>query len=134
MKTNERETKMNQAKKRILLIDDDETVLEVISGLLRSLGCDVKSTSEALDAIDLLEQKTFDLVITDMIMPQVGGLALTKVIRQEQPQLPIVAISGHYEKLIHTVHKPDVDAILPKPVTLETLRRTLNAVFPKRGN
>jgi CheY-like chemotaxis protein len=69
-----------------------------------------------------------------MIMPQVGGLALTKVIRQEQPQLPIVAISGHYEKLINTVHKPDVDAILPKPLDLKTLRATLNQVLGEERN
>ena len=125
---------MAQPKKRILIIDDDQTVLSVMSDLLTFLGYDVKATSEGLEGVDLLQQEAFDLVIVDMIMPQVGGLALSKVIRQEKPQIPILAISGHYEKLLSTVHKPEVDAILPKPVTLETLRTTLNDMFEEKGN
>jgi CheY-like chemotaxis protein len=125
---------MDQPKKRILVIDDDETVLSVISDLVTFLGYDVKGTPEGLDGIELLQQEAFDLVIVDMIMPQVGGLALSKVIRQQQPQIPILAISGHYEKLMGTVQRPDVDAILPKPLTLETLKATLNDMFAQRRN
>ena len=117
---------MEQTKKRILIIDDDSVVLSVISDLVSFLGYDVKVTTEGLDGIDLLDRETFDLVIVDMIMPQVGGLALSKVIRQESPQIPILAISGYYDKLVDTVQTPDVDAILPKPVVLETLKATLN--------
>ena len=125
---------MDQPKKRILIIDDDEMVLSTISDLVAFLGYDVKATSEGLDGVELLQQEAFDLVIVDMIMPQVGGLALSKVIRQEQPRLPIVAISGYYEKLLSTVHKPEFDAVLPKPLTLETLKTTLKHVFSETGN
>ena len=125
---------MDQPKKRVLIIDDDEMVLGTISDLVAFLGYEVKATSEAFDGVDLLQQEAFDLVIVDMIMPQVGGLALSKVIRQEQPRLPIVAISGYYEKLASTVHKPEFDAVLPKPLTLETLKTTLKDVFSERDN
>jgi CheY-like chemotaxis protein len=125
---------MDQSKKRILIIDDDKAVLSVMSDLLAFLGYDVSATAEGLDGIDLVQREMFDLVIVDMIMPQVGGLALSKVIRKEKPQIPIVAISGHYEKLIGAVHKPEVDVILPKPVTLETLRTTLNDMFAQKRN
>jgi CheY-like chemotaxis protein len=125
---------MDQSKKRILIIDDDEAVLSVMSDLLAFLGYDVRATSEGLDGIDLLQREMFDLVIVDMIMPQIGGLALSKVIRQERPETPIVAISGHYEKIISTVHRPEVDAILPKPVNLETLKTTLNDMLAEKQN
>ena len=124
---------MDQSKKRILVIDDDDSVLSVMSDLLTFLGYDVRATAGGLDGIDLLQREMFDLVIVDMIMPQVGGLALSKVIRQEKPQVPILAISGHYEKLLGAVHKSEVDVILPKPVNLETLRRTLDDMFLKKG-
>jgi CheY-like chemotaxis protein len=114
------------------VIDDDETVLRVISDLVTFLGYDVKTTPEGLDGIELLQQEPFDLVIVDMIMPQIGGLALSKVIRQQHPQIPILAISGHYEKLTGTVQRPDVDAILPKPMTLETLKTTINDIFSQK--
>jgi CheY-like chemotaxis protein len=127
-----REQKMDQRERRILVIDDDETVLRVISDLVTFLGYDVKTTPEGLDGIELLQQEPFDLVIVDMIMPQIGGLALSKVIRQQHPQIPILAISGHYEKLIGTVQRPDVDAILPKPMTLEILKTTLKDVFSQK--
>jgi CheY-like chemotaxis protein len=123
---------MDQREKRILVIDDDETVLRVISDLVTFLGYDVKTTPEGLDGIELLQHEPFDLVIVDMIMPQIGGLALSKVIRQQHPQIPILAISGHYEKLIGTVQRPDVDAILPKPMTLEILKTTLKDVFSQK--
>lgn len=129
-----RDHKLDQPKKRILIIDDDEMVLSVLSDLLAFLGYDVRTTPDGFDGIELLQKETFDVVIVDMIMPQVGGLALTKVIRQEKPHIPILAISGHYEKLIGTVRRPDVDAILPKPVTLETLKTTLNRMLAERRN
>lgn len=125
---------MDQPKKRVLIIDDDKTALSVISDLVTFLGYDVKATPEGLNGIDLLQQEPFDLVIVDMIMPQVGGLALTKVIRQEKPHIPILAISGYYEKLISTVRKPDVDPILPKPLTLGALKTTLNDMLAGKRN
>ena len=125
---------MDQPRKRVLIIDDDEMVLSTISDLVAFLGYEVKTASEALDAVDLLQQETFDLVIVDMIMPQVGGLALSKVIRQERPRLPIVAISGYYEKIAGTAQRPEFNAVLPKPLTLETLKTTLKDVFSERGN
>jgi CheY-like chemotaxis protein len=120
---------MDGPKKRILIIDDEETVLSTMSDLLTFLGYDVRATSEPLDGLELLQRERFDLIIVDMIMPQVGGLALSKVIRREKPQIPILAISGHYEKLIGAVRKPEVDVILPKPVPLDTLKTTLNDLF-----
>ena len=126
--------KMERIKKRILVIDDNPLVLSVMSDLVRFFGYDVKATTEGLDVIELLHRETFHLVIVDMIMPQVGGLALSKVIRQERPQMPILAISGHYQKLVDTIRRPDVDAILPKPVTLEILRTTLNRLLGEKRN
>ena len=117
---------MDQPRRRILIIDDDEVVLSVMSDLVSFLGHDVRATTEGLDGLELLQKGGFDLVIVDMIMPQVGGLALSAIIRQERPQIPILAISGYFEKLVDTVQRPNVDAILPKPVRLETLKATLN--------
>jgi CheY-like chemotaxis protein len=125
---------MERIKKRILVIDDEPLVLSVISDLVSFLGFDVEATTEGLDGIELLHRETFHLVIVDMIMPQVGGLALSKVIRQERPEMPILAISGHYQKLVDTIRRPDVDAILPKPVTLEILRTTLNRLLGEKRN
>jgi len=122
---------MEQVKKRILIIDDEQLVLSVMFDLVSFLGYDVKATTVGFDGVELLHRERFDLVIVDMIMPQVGGLALSKVIRQEHPEIPIPAISGYYEKLVSSVRSPDVDAILAKPVTLEILKTTLNDMFAK---
>ena len=123
---------MDRLRKRVLIIDDDEKTLSVISDLASFLGYHVDATTVGLDGVELLNQQIFDLVIVDMIMPQVGGLALSKVIRQEHPEIPIVAISGYYKEVVGSVRSPDVDAILSKPVTLEILRATLGDMFSKK--
>jgi YesN/AraC family two-component response regulator len=65
-------------------------------------------------------------------MPQIGGLAAIKVIRQEHPNTSILAISGYYDKLSDLVKDEDIDGILPKPIGMETLQSTLDRIFSNR--
>ena len=123
---------MGGPKKRILVIDDQQVFLRSIAAVLRSLGYAVKTVAEGFSGIELLQREKFDLVIVDMIMPEVGGLVVMEVIRQEHPKIPILAISGHYDKLLNAVKAADIHGILPKPVRLKTLEITLNNVFSKK--
>lgn len=122
---------MNRRRKSVLVIDDDQVCLKAIAAMVARLGYTTEATADGFHALHLLENQTFDLVIVDMVMPEIGGLLLTKLIRQQHPRTPILAVSGYYDKVSRAVGAPDIDAILPKPLNLETLRSALYDIFLK---
>ncbi|MCR9279625.1 MAG: response regulator [Pseudomonadaceae bacterium] len=78
----------------ILLIDDDEQVLNVLGEMLRLEGHEVYTAENGMIALAILSREAFDLVITDLIMPEKEGLETIADIRREFGALPIIAISG----------------------------------------
>ncbi len=79
---------------RILLIDDDSQVLDMLQKALQRAGYDVIATSRALDAMPLYKKEPADLLITDILMPEQEGLETIREFRREVPDLKIIAISG----------------------------------------
>ena len=78
----------------ILVVDDDAQVLEVVSEMLRLEGYDVRVAENGRKAVEQLQQGRFDLVITDLIMPDKEGLETIADIRKHKADMPIIAISG----------------------------------------
>jgi CheY-like chemotaxis protein len=122
---------MDSQKKRVLVVDDEQLALDAISAMVAHLGYDNEAISDGFQALQLLENRRFDLVIVDMVMPQLGGLLLTKLIKQQQPQIPILGISGYYDKLSSTLKAAEFAGILPKPIKLKNLRAALKDIFSK---
>jgi len=124
---------MTTRRRRILVIDDQEVFLRVISAALRSMKYAVTTVTDALDGIELLQREMFDLVIVDMIMPRIGGLLAIEVIRREHRDIPIVAASAYADKLSDLLNQADIDGILSKPINPRILKRTLNDIFLKKN-
>lgn len=84
---------------KILIADDQADERETISFLLKELApeADVSTAANGKTALQLLDQKKFDLIITDVKMPFVNGLELAETIRQQDQQLPIIFVSGYGE-------------------------------------
>ena len=78
----------------ILVIDDDTQVLDVMSEMLRLEGHQVAVAENGQKAIEEIQNQSFDLVITDLIMPEKEGLETIAEIRKHCGDLPIIAISG----------------------------------------
>lgn len=78
----------------ILLIDDEQQVLEVLGEMLRLEGHDVECAGNGLEAMEKTENHHFDLVITDLIMPEKEGLETIVDLRKSSENLPILAMSG----------------------------------------
>lgn len=78
----------------ILVIDDEEDIRDVLQMVLESAGYDVLVASNGAEAIDLQRKTPFDLIITDIIMPDQDGIATIKALRQQFPGIRIIAISG----------------------------------------
>ncbi len=78
----------------ILVADDEESIRELIEHWLRAAKHTARCVSNATEALDLLRMRTFDLVITDVLMPDGDGLDLITALRKAQPAARILAISG----------------------------------------
>lgn len=81
---------MNQ----ILLIDDDEAMRETLADCLDSAGHTVSQAENGKKALQLLENSTYDLIVTDVFMPELDGIELIQILGDKDNQPPIIAISG----------------------------------------
>ncbi len=87
-----------RGSERILLVEDDQQVLGAVSAQLRSLGYAVTETGGGQDALDRLEQgESFDLILTDLVMPGIDGPQLAKIVAERWSRMKVVFISGYSE-------------------------------------
>ena len=78
----------------ILIIDDEEDIRHVLQMILEGAGYDVRIASNGNHAMDLLREEASDLIITDIIMPEKDGVSTITEVRQDFPDIRIIAISG----------------------------------------
>lgn len=79
---------------RILIIDDDEYVRGATKFLLDSHGFEVVAVADGKSGIDALKARSFDLIVVDLFMAGMNGLETMKAIRESNPHVPIIAVSG----------------------------------------
>jgi two-component system cell cycle response regulator CpdR len=121
---------------RILLVDDEPSVR---APLLRALEIDGHTVEIAVDGSDALERFTsdedgFDLVISDIRMPIMDGIALTLVIAAKKPGFPIVLMTGYAEQRERARELEGlVEDVLTKPFPLAEFRGAIKAVLERRG-
>jgi signal transduction histidine kinase len=83
------------AKERILVVDDEEDVRGLVSRMVGQIGYEVKVARQGTEALEILRREVFTLLITDIQMPGMDGLALTKAVRSEFPQASVICMTGH---------------------------------------
>src|SRR5712691_662654 len=82
------------SKARILIVDDEESTRELFAELLQRWGYEVDQTSDGHGALKLAAETHPDVIISDLVMPKLDGLALVRALREEQPDTPVVIITG----------------------------------------
>jgi PAS domain S-box-containing protein len=120
----------------LLVVDDDPMVLEVTATMLESLGYRVVRASSAAQALEAIGRVSFDLAITDVVMPDVDGLELERRLNLEHPGLRVLLVSGYAREAFAAkgVDERSAKALLAKPLTLEVLARTVRRLLDeKRG-
>ena len=80
---------------RTLIIDDEEFVRLVVEQALREEGCDTRTASGGQEGLELLRTGTFDCVITDLRMPGVDGRAVLRWVKEHQPDVDVIVLTGH---------------------------------------
>jgi two-component system response regulator AtoC len=80
---------------RVLVVDDEVNLRKVLAAMLRREGYDVAVASDGAQALTELEKNGADVVVTDLVMPNVGGMDLLKSINATQPDVPVIIITAH---------------------------------------
>jgi CheY-like chemotaxis protein len=78
----------------ILCVDDEQISLRVRSLVLEKAGHEVIPASSAMEALDILQSRSVDLVLTDLLMPGMSGADLAREVKIQSPNLPVVLFSG----------------------------------------
>lgn len=110
---------------RILVIDDDELILSTLVLLLTGAGYAVDSASDGLLAEKLFRASSYELIITDIVMPNREGLETILLLRREFPQVKVIAMSGGTglnSSYLDIALRLGAHCILPKPFTGQQLR------------
>ena len=105
---------------KILIIDDDPSILTMIKRMLEKAGYDVDIASDGSEGLQKIESCTPDLLVTDIVMPEKEGLELIFYLRRKNPGLKIVAISGggrfNYEGYLTSAKLLGADLTFQKPL------------------
>jgi CheY-like chemotaxis protein len=119
----------------ILVIDDDAAVRQVVGEMLRLAGHDVTIAENGRIAMERLGDQSFDLIITDLIMPEQEGIETIAEIRRRDADVPIVAISGGGRlgpgDYLETARYLGADATLAKPFGRQELIATIDALLDR---
>lgn len=122
-----------QAKLRILVVEDDEDMGENLQRILTLAGYQVHLARDGAEAITVLQTQPFHLVLTDLLMPRMGGLELLGEIRRLGPSLPVVFLSA-FGKQAAFAKAMDLGAagFVTKPFRVDSLLRLIQAILDQR--
>src|SRR6266550_9306317 len=110
-------------KTRILAVDDEPLIGESIASMLEAPHRKIEVAGNGQQALAMAAKTPFDVVITDHLMPQSGGLELVRKLRQRKYRGKIIVLSGHLSsENIGTYEALAIDEVLSKPFDLEELR------------
>jgi DNA-binding NtrC family response regulator len=119
---------------RLLVIDDDENILENLCYFLTTRKYDVISSTNGLEVMKLLEndQQGFDLVVTDIVMPQISGISLISLIKEKFPDMPVITMSGWGEYPGPFATESKADMVLSKPFELSELDKAIHELISSK--
>ena len=107
---------------RVLFVDDEEDLVSTVVERLEIRGIDATGAVSGEEALTLIGQQPFDVVLLDVRMPGLGGLEVIKRIKQTHPALEVVLLSGHGAREdVESGHRLGAFDYLQKPVDLEDL-------------
>jgi signal transduction histidine kinase len=121
------------SKARVLVVDDDSAILEVLQMRLVAMGFDVTGTSDAHRALGALDAGRFDLALLDLRMQPMDGIALMEALHARQPRLPVLIMTAHatIETAVQAVQRGAFD-YLTKPFVRDELRAKIGRALATR--
>ena len=116
----------------ILVVDDNSSIRYLVSSIMKLFGHGVDEAGDGFEAIQKLQKKPYDVVITDAEMPNVDGAEVCKFVRSETPGIYIIGISGCSSSL-NGLKEAGADICLSKPFSMTALKEAIvNRVHSSR--
>lgn len=121
---------MGKLQKRILIVDDEENTRLALTRLLAREGYDVKTAANGSEALNQIRCQPVELIITDLNMPVMNGLAFLRELNREQPASNVIMITAHGEAETY-LEALNLGAFeyLNKPVKLDELKKVMHKMF-----
>ena len=118
---------------KVLLVDDEEDFLEVLSERMTNRGIEVSTATSATEAIRIAENESFDAIIVDLMMPEMDGLEALKLIKEKKPESQVILLTGHatVDKGIEAMKLGAMD-FLEKPADLSQLTEKIKKAHAKK--
>lgn len=116
---------------KILVVDDDAALLDLLVDTLSTIGYSVVPALGGSEALVILEQDTFDMVISDIKMPEVDGISLLNKVRRSYPGVPVLLITGVASDDI--ISKASPDGFLAKPFRIGHIEELIESTLLKRS-
>lgn len=123
---------MNLSKK-ILIIDDDERILTSLQDILAQQGYILSIANNGKEGLKKFETGELDLIITDIIMPDIEGIELIRAIRRRNVNIPIIAMSGDFigQKFLKAARLFGAIDTLLKPFSAKELKDKINRALSR---
>ena len=126
--------KIPRGHETILFVDDEKSIADMTHKMLKRLGYKVETSLNPLQALDLFQSKPeyFDLVITDMTMPQMTGAKLAQKLKEIQPDIPVIICTGHSSLIDEEKTKRlGIAGYVMKPASMSTIAKAIRNVLDK---
>lgn len=118
----------------ILVVDDELLIRDLLYDFFRDQGWDITVADNGQKALDIMQEKQFDVVLTDLRMPSMDGMTLTNQVQQDYPDVPVVIMTGYpsVDSAVAALRTRVADYIT-KPFNVNDLFKRVMAHLPKDG-
>ncbi|OPY67063.1 MAG: Blue-light-activated protein [Syntrophorhabdaceae bacterium PtaU1.Bin034] len=126
---------LSRGKERILLVDDEPLVLDMVAKILRSLGYIVVTAPGGPEAFEIFQKDpgNFDLIITDHVMPEVTGIRLAEKLLKVRKDIPVILFTGYSDAVTPNKAKQvGISSFVMKPVVKSELAQAVRRVLDKK--
>lgn len=118
------------SNKKVLIIEDDKNIVELLRIHLHDLGCDIVSASNGQDGLGLGREERFDLIILDIMLPGLSGMEICRKLRQTDRQTPILMLTARSEEIDKVMGlETGADDYLTKPFSIREFIARVKVIF-----
>ncbi len=121
---------------KVLIIDDTEEVLSALCKYFKQKNYEVLSSTNGLDGLKMIESDKagIDIIITDLVLPNISGVAVISIVKKKYPSLPVIAITGWGEHPEALAKEAKADLVMEKPFKLPELEQAARNLLEKIEN